>query len=257
MPRVTIGGRDLGKVLRAPFRGRNYVAARNMLAVYTRPADAMARYVLGRGDYPMTATLRSPLGPVRLTLYSHDDLLTVNEIFCRQDYPASARDRVVVDFGSNIGISAAWFLSRGPHTFAYLFEPLPANVIRLEQNLAAFDGRFRLSPVAVGLMNGKVEFGFEDTGRYGGVGVHTGHSMSVACRDANEVLDGILARHGRIDVLKIDTETMEREIVERLPGAARARIERIYVECRFTANPLASTHRHRQRGGVAQFRSIA
>jgi FkbM family methyltransferase len=181
----------------------------------------------------------------------------VNEVFCRNDYPASARDRVVVDFGSNIGISAAWFLSRGRDTFAYLYEPLPENVIRLEQNLAPFDGRFRVAAIAVGLENGRVDFGFEDTGRYGGVGVRTGRSMAVPCRDAIEVLDEILARHRTIDVLKIDTETLEREMIERLPVSTRSRIDRIYVESRFSTNPLASTHRHRQHGGVAQFRRIA
>ena len=225
-----------------------------MLRVYVRPHDAFARYLLRRGAYPTTIRVRSPLGPLDLILYSHHDVLTVNEIFCRRDYPAGAQDRVIVDFGSNIGISAAWFLTRGPDGFAYLFEPLPTNVARLRTNLAAFDGRFALAEVAVGLENAAVDFGFEASGRYGGVGVQTGRSMRVACRDSNEVLDGILDTHDRIDVLKIDIEGMEREVLERIPARIRERIEKIYVECRFATNPLWATHRYRQYGSVAQFR---
>ena len=225
-----------------------------MLRVYSRPGDAFARYVLRRGTYPTTVRLKTPLGAIDLALYSHHDLLTVNEIFCRQDYPAGAGDRVVVDFGSNIGISAAWFLTRGRQTFAYLFEPLPANLPRLRRNLAPFEGRFALADVAVGLRNGRVDFGFEESGRYGGVGVRTGRSIGVDCRDSNEVLAGVLETHRRIDVLKIDIETMEREVLERIPADLRARIEKIYVECRFSVNPLAATHAFRQYGSIAQFR---
>jgi FkbM family methyltransferase len=249
-----VGGRSLHTLLGAPLQARHWIAAANMLRVYSRPFDAMVRYLFRRGTYPTTVHLKTPLGPVGLTLYSHHDLLTVNEIFCRHDYPADANDRVVVDFGSNIGISAAWFLTRGPETFTYLFEPLPVNVTRLRRNLSPFDGRFAVAEIAVGVENASVEFGVEPSGRYGGVGVPTGRSVSVACRDANEVLRQIFATHGRIDVLKIDIETMERELVERLPTDVRRRIEKIYVEYWFLANPLATTHSYRQYGSVAQFR---
>ena len=249
-----VGGRSFRTLLGAPLQRRHWVAALNMLRVYARPFDAIVRYLFRRGTYPTTMHLKTPLGPVGVTLYSHHDLLTVNEIFCRQDYPADAHDRVVVDFGSNIGLSAAWFLTRGPETYTYLFEPLPVNVVRLRRNLSPFDGRFAVAQIAVGVQDATVEFGVEPSGRYGGVGVRTGRSMPVTCRDANGVLREILATHGRIDVLKIDIETTERELVERLPTDVRERIERLYVEYWFLANPLSTTHSYRQYGSVAQFR---
>lgn len=251
---MPVGGRSVRTLLAAPFQGRHYVAAANMLRTYARPGDAFARYLLRRGAYPAAVRLRTPLGPIDLTLHSHHDVLTVNEIFCRRDYPASAAERVVVDFGSNIGVSAAWFLTRTPEAFAYLFEPLPRNAERLRRNLAPFEGRYRLAEVAVGVTSGAVDFGVEDSGRYGGIGVPTGRSIRVLCRDANDVLGEILREHPRIDVLKIDIETMERELVERLPAETRRRIEKIYVESWFDANPLAATHAYRQYGSIAQFR---
>jgi len=44
------------------------------------------------------------------------------EIFCRLDYLAKTDIKVVVDIGSNIGISALYFLSRNKQAKCYLFE---------------------------------------------------------------------------------------------------------------------------------------
>lgn len=181
-------------------------------------------------------------------------MLTVNEIFCRHDYPADPGDVVCVDFGSNIGISAAWFLSRSPLCRAYLFEPYPPNVTHLKENLVRFEGRYSLQPVAVGLLDGEVEFGFEQTGRYGGIGlIHHGQTMRVPCVDSNRVLEDVLSRHAEIDILKIDIEALEREVVERIPAAFARRIRKIYVEGRFATNPLAPSHAMRYRGSITAF----
>jgi FkbM family methyltransferase len=190
-------------------------------------------------------------------LFSKDDILTVNEIFCRQDYRADESDLVCVDFGSNIGVSAAYFLTRSPSTFVYLFEPLPQNLGRLKDNLAQFQGRFELHEVAVGLRTGSVEFGWEETGRYGGIGRPLGKSMQVPCVDSNEVLDKVIMRHGNVDILKIDIEALEPDLVERLPRSLARCIKRIYVESKFSRNPLAQTHSYRQRGSMATFSRVS
>jgi FkbM family methyltransferase len=180
-------------------------------------------------------------------------VLTVNEIFCRGDYRAGSGATVFVDFGSNIGISAAYFLTRNRTGFAYLFEPLPQNVERLRRNLRGVDARYVVQMAAVGLENGKVNFGWEPTGRYGGIGNEVGNWISVDCMDSNEVLGRILDQHGKIDVLKIDIETLEQEVTKRIPVDFARHIGKIYVENRFQSNPLAETHVYRQYGSIAQF----
>jgi FkbM family methyltransferase len=160
---------------------------------------------------------------------------------------------VFVDFGSNIGISAAYFLSRGRDEFAYLFEPLARNNERLRSNLRPFEGRYSLTEAAVGLAEGEAEFGWEDSGRYGGIGKQTGRYIKVQCLDSNRVLETIIARHGKIDVLKVDIETLERPVVERLTPTLRERIRKIYAEAEFAENPLEATHTYTQYGSVAQF----
>src|SRR5437899_2554338 len=117
---MKIGDRDLWVVASAPFKLRHCIAAKNMLTKYGNPGDALYRYLLGRGDYPAAIGVKTPIGPIQLACNSSHDMLTVNEIFCRLDYLATSEDQIVVDFGSNIGISAAYFLTRSRSSFVYL-----------------------------------------------------------------------------------------------------------------------------------------
>jgi FkbM family methyltransferase len=250
---MKIGNRDLGLVLSALLEKRHYIAARNMLRVYRNPVDAFGRYFLAGGQYPASIVVNTLTGPLSLALYSYHDILTVNEVFCRLDYPAAAEDRVIVDFGSNIGISAAYFLTTAPNSFAYLYEPYEPNIERLSDNLRTFESRYALHEIAVGQADGEVEFGWEETGRYGGVGIKTGKYISVPCRDSNKILEEIVARHGRIDILKVDIESLERQVTERIPVRIARNIGRIYVEYRFESNPLKQTHTCRHYGAVAHF----
>jgi FkbM family methyltransferase len=250
---VKIGGRDLRQVARAVVAKQHYRAAVNMVRVYDRPVEMFRRYLTQSGEYPFTARVRSPIGRLDLELYSVHDLLTVNEIFCRKDYAADAQDTVVVDFGSNIGISAAYFLSRGPNVRAYLFEPLPRNIERLRRNLARFGDRYTLEETAVGPQEGEVEFGWEETGRYGGVGAQTGNTITVPCRNSTKILEEVIGAHGRIDVLKVDIETLEETVINDIPPELARHIRKIYVEYGFKTNPLAATHTHSQEFLVATF----
>lgn len=250
---MQIGGRDLRDVARALFAKQHYIAAVNMLRFCERPLDMFNRYVFASGEYPAVVRVRTPLGTLDLRIYSSDDVRTVNEIFCREDYRTESSESVFVDFGSNIGISAAYFLSRNRQGIAYLFEPLPQNVERLEQNLQALAGRYVLQASAVGLQNGKVRFGWEPTGRYGGIDNAVGNWLSVNCVDSNQVLQEILQKHGTIDVLKIDIETLERELTGRIPLDLARHIRTIYVENRFESNPLIQTHDYSQYGSIARF----
>ena len=251
---MKVGKRKLSRVLTAPLKGRYYIAAHNMFRVYRNPIDAFARFLLAGGEYPASIVVNTPAGSLSLTVYSYDDILTVNEIFCRRDYPATARHRVIVDFGSNIGISAAYFLTSAPNSFAYLYEPYPPNIDRLRNNLRQFEGRYALHAIAVGEAGGEAEFGWEDTGRYGGIGIETGKYVRVTCRDFNEILKEIITRHGRIDILKIDIESLERQVTERIPVAIARNIDAIYVDYfGWNTNPLEQTHNYRRYGSVAQF----
>jgi FkbM family methyltransferase len=225
--------------LAAPFERAHYVALWNMIRVYPRPAENFRRYVFLKGGYPYRCRLRTPVGEVGVDLYGPADMLTVNEVFCRLDYAAPANVQTIVDIGSNIGVSALYFLTRNPHSHVHAFEPNPANVSRLRGNLSAFEGRYELDESAVSDFEGTVEFGIERTGRYGGIGQSREETISVMCRDINNVLEEVLAGAGTIDVLKIDTEGHELRTVQAIRRTLLRRIRVIYFE---TEEPAPRLH---------------
>jgi FkbM family methyltransferase len=221
-----LGGRSWELVRRNVLAAPNWVALARAWRVYAEPVEALRRYVTGRGAYPWRPSLRTPLGLVAPLLHSHHDLVTVHEVFCREDYPAPPPAGAVVDVGSNIGISALWFLTREPAVRVRCFEPVPTNVARLADNLAPFAGRWSVEEVAVDATGGEVEFGVEPTGRYGGIDVATGRTVRVRCRAIAEILD----EAGPVDVLKVDTEGAELRTVAAIRPDQLARIGRVAYE---------------------------
>lgn len=227
-------GRDVTKILHAPFEPRHYRAAVKIAHIFPQPLTTVARYLSNRGTYPWTVDLTTPIGNVPVTMYTSHDLLTVNEVFARQDYGDGVGIEIVVDFGSNIGISALFFLTRRTTSRVYCFEPDPRNTDRLRRNLSGFEDRYVLFEAAVAAEGGRATFMREDTGRYG-------HLLNVGSRPNTEplevdviaavaALDEVIDREGRIDLLKIDTEGNEKAIVAAIPDNTMARIAHVYYE---------------------------
>lgn len=224
------GGRSLPTIVRAVFQRQHYVALWNMYRLYPAFRENLGRYLSGRGKYPYGIEVKTPLGIVKPTLYSRHDLLTVNEIFCRKDYFADGSDEVVIDVGSNIGISALYFMTRHSRARCYLFEPDGRNVEKLKLNLSGFESRYLLRQEAVSDVSGLLHFGIESTGRYGGLGIETDERIEVNCLSINEVLREILAEEEVIDILKIDTEGVEIRTVKAIEKNLAKRIKKIYLE---------------------------
>jgi FkbM family methyltransferase len=225
-----LGGRSPSMVAKEAFSGRNYVALWRMLRLYPQFRENLSRYFLARGAYPYACRVRTPAGIVAPTLFSHHDMWTINEVFCRQDYGAHRSANVVVDVGSNIGISALFFLTRNASCRCWLFEPVPRNVERLRANLAGFENRYELREAAVGEREGRVRFGVEESGRYGGIEVATERSIEVDCIGINQVLEKVLGAHPIIDVLKIDTEGTELSIVRGIQPELLRQVRTVYLE---------------------------
>jgi len=208
-----------------------------MASTAVHPLDFAGRYFLGRGQYPARCAVRTPAGVIAPVVFSHHDVITINEIFCRLDYQLPADARTVVDIGSNIGISALYFLTRSAHVRCHLFEPDPRNVERLLENLACYRDRFELAKAAVADRAGRVRFGREPTGRYGGLENEFSDEIEVDCLHINDVLTGVLELDGRIDMLKIDTEGLENRTVLAISPHLLAQIGVLCFETREPVNP--------------------
>jgi FkbM family methyltransferase len=217
-------------VAKEVLRARNYVALWRMRRVYPDFRENALRYFLGRGNYPYECRVRTPQGIVAPRLYRGDDIWTVNEVFCRRDYGDDRSARVVLDIGSNIGISALYFLTRNPISRVWLYEPVPRNVERLRANLAGYEERYILHEAAVAPTAGRAKFGVEESGRYGGLGVATGSNIDVTCAGINDVVGEVLESAPAIDVLKIDTEGSELDILGALRPDLLRRVRTAYLE---------------------------
>jgi FkbM family methyltransferase len=253
---MRLGGRSLHTIMRAPFRLTHYRAARNMARVYHHPLRVLYRYLSGAGEYPWDVSVRTPLGTVTPRIFSHAALRTLNEIFCRLDYQVDDAPRVIVDIGSNVGLSALYFLTRNAQSLCYLFEPVTENVSRLEQNLASFRERYILDTNAVADADATVEFGIESTGQYGGIGVRTGRSIQVRCRSINAVLEDVLRKESRIDLVKIDTEGAEERTILAIEARYLDRIGAIYAEARPRRALLPSRFSQEQDGEVVRLHNL-
>ena len=246
--------RNIRVVARALLKRRHYVAMVEALKQCQGPVGFLLRYATGRGAYPTTISLMTPIGPITLSAYSWHDTRTIYEIFLAHDYEIDQSARIIVDYGSNIGISAAYFLSRNLNSRVYLFEPLSSNAAKLRANLQQFTDRCEVEEVAVAASNMIARFGVEPTGRYCGIDIHTGNYIYVICKDSNHILQGLVDKHGKIDVLKVDVEGMEERIIKRLSPGLASKIGLILVEHRFRHNPLELTYEMSTRGGpVSRF----
>src|SRR5829696_5842772 len=156
-----LGDRPLGFVAREAVRPSNWVALTRMPRRYPHFVDGARRYFTASGTYPYRCEIRTPLGKVAPELHSQHDMITVNEIFCREDYRIHFGAEVVVDIGSNIGISGLYFLTRSEGVRVWLYEPVPQNVERLRENLHAFQGRWSLDQSAVADREGEGVFSVE------------------------------------------------------------------------------------------------
>lgn len=249
MPKLLFGNRSPEAVLSAPFKRAHYRSFFRTFAVVPSPLSHLRRYVLGGGEYPCACAVRTPLGRASLQLYSADDVTTVTEVFCREDYRCGDDVEVVVDLGSNIGVSGLYFLTRNARSRAYLFEPDPRNAARLRSNLAPFAERMHLTEAAVlaaPTAEGSVSFAAEPTGRYGRVvdAASAGEAITVKAVAIEQALRGVLAVEERIDVLKIDTEGGEAEMVAGLAPDLLRRIDLIYFETEAPAQPHADLFSH-------------
>jgi FkbM family methyltransferase len=238
-----LGGRPLSLVAREAVSPRNYRSLARMALGTPELASFARRYFLGGGDYPWSPRVRTPLGPVAPTLWSHHDVWTVNEIFFREDYRVDPDVRIVLDVGSNIGISGLYFLTRNRACRVYLHEPDPRNAVRLRDNLAAYGERWELAEAAVGPKSGEVEFAPDPTGRYGRVGAGA-EAIRVPSIGINELLEGVLERHERIDLLKLDTEGLEEATVAAVRPELAERIEVIIFESERPAPLHGDRFRH-------------
>lgn len=179
---------------RGPLRVRTYHALASTLARSSRPVDAFAHLVGGRGSYPWEVSLHTPVGEVRLWVPTARDAHEVTRAFHSRDY-GSGRPQVVVDVGSRAGISAAYFLSRSDTTQVHIWEPSPTHLSVVRRNVAPFAGRGIVHPVAFATTSGR----------------------DATVEGIGDALRGVLRFVDHIDLLKIDVAGVDEHLLAAIP----------------------------------------
>lgn len=250
---MKIGRRKLRGFWRRLRDGSNYRAIPRFVQVHRRPARVLFEDVFSLGRYPRTLTINTPTGRADVQLFSPADLSTLNLVFCRQDYYLPPDTKVVIDVGSNIGLSSLYWLTRSTESYVYCHEPSPLSYDRLVNNLRPFQGRFDARRQAVSNFRGTASLGIEPSGVNSSLELKSGNSVTCEVAHINDILEAVLTRHGQVDVFKLDSEGHEMRTLEAIPPEFWKRIRCVNVGCHgvsqavpqeFHRDKLASAERY-------------
>jgi FkbM family methyltransferase len=178
--------------------------------------------------------VKTPTGIFTIDLRNHESLKTVFSIFVREDYKTSSDLQTFIDIGSNIGVSAVYFLSRNRKNRIVCVEPDPDNISVLMKNLTQFSGRYFCIPKACSAeKNGEIIFYLSNDGKYNSLlhGSNVQSEITVKAAPISEIFKE--ATHNfpsKKFTVKLDIEGTEKEVLAAIPKEYVSLIERIYVE---------------------------
>ena len=138
-------------------------------------------------------------------LHSYKEIFQ-NEIYC---FTTNTKIPVIIDCGSNIGLSVLYFKKIYPEAKVIAFEPDPGNFALLKQNVEMNQfAKVELNKAAVWIYDGEISFASK-----GSEASHispNGDKEKVSAISLKKILD----QYPEIDFLKIDIEGAEDYVIE-------------------------------------------
>jgi FkbM family methyltransferase len=224
---ITMARRVVARIIATPWMGLRLMrlapdtpsALRNLLGV---AAISWARTVGGK-DVERPLFVASFGTRLALRAGDYSELQVIDEIFANDAYVAATTiqtPQVIVDLGSNIGASIAYFATRFPEALIYGFEPNPDVFPRLQANVKALPN-VSVFPWAIGARDEMASLQARPhqswSGSLGGdQGVNSTEVSVRSLRSIAEELD-----IAQIDLLKLDIEGAEFDAIESFPELSR------------------------------------
>lgn len=179
--------------------------------------------------------LRSPIGKINLVLRNRQSARTIYSIFVREDYFTDHSNRNILDFGSNIGISAVYFLSRNKRNKILCFEPDPNNAYFLDKNLEKFKDRSEIYLCAIGTKDEEeIEYNLSIDGKYSSFNKLPISKLDKKVKVKVISFDNALKKTNFNNqfplLLKIDIEGLEKKLLQSIDFFRNSQIKELIVE---------------------------
>jgi len=223
--------RPISRYFHGLLNKNNWVAFIKSFYIYANwGEDYFIRYILAMGAYPKMIVIRTPCGRISFEAKHHEDLFTVTEIFAMECYKTSRKIETFIDFGGNIGVASAYFLTRNNTSRGVIYEPLQNNINRLKINLSTYLERIEIIPKAIWVESSIVNFSIEETGRYCGINLNHEDTFKVEAINVSDALSYCIAKLGKIDILKIDIEGAGVTVLKHIEPSLFESISQIMIE---------------------------
>ena len=224
---LRLGKRSFNEVINQIFSISIFYTIYNFLIIYKNPIKALFNEFFSCGMYPKIIQIKN----FKIKIYSVDDFSTLNLVFCRQDYINLNNKRIVVDIGSNIGITTLYWLHNDPYCKIYCYEPSTINFKRLSFNLKKFKKNVILIKKAVDNKNYFSKLYLAKTGTNSSFFFRNKKKFEIVqVVDINSILSHLLKKYKHIDILKIDTEGTELNIIKSIKYNYIKKIKVINIE---------------------------
>ena len=178
--------------------------------------------------------LRTPIGKVSVLMRNRQSARTLYSIFVREDYLIDKNQKNILDIGSNIGISALYFLSRNKKNRIYCVEPDPNNAYFLKKNLKRFKNRSEISFVAITSDRKKYKnFNLSFDGKYSSfreIGEILDKTIKVKTKTIDDLLNEDFFYNKLPILLKLDIEGLEKEVINNFDFRSHPRIIQLIAE---------------------------
>jgi len=235
--------------------GDNWRNALNIFRYITNPLAYLSYLVFPAGN--PVVRVNTPTGIVSLRLRNRESAKTVFSIFCRHDYLLPENEAFFLDLGSNIGIAAAYFLSRNTQNRIICVEPDPNNIPFLKENMRQFDGRFEHKPVAVHTDVGSIDFYCSTDGKYSTTVLQKAQSdwdhINVPCVPFTQLCEESINAAGPLPVIvKIDVEGLESELIASVDFNRFPAITRMIIESTECSELVTRKHSRNVRNGYIE-----
>lgn len=211
----------------------NWSSAIRAIRVFANPVKFF-KYVLNP-KIETFLTLKTPTGPQHIWCRNQETAKTTYSVFAREDYLTDERHWDIIDIGSNVGVTAVYFLSRNAQNKIYCVEPDPNNLPFLEKNIEVFEGRTFLQKVAVAPKDvGRMTMNLSRDGKYSSLLPIKDEGSTITEVEVvpiNTVIEEALSLLDAENVMiKIDIEGMEHDVAKAIDFFAFPRIKRLIVE---------------------------